>query len=449
MFESWMDIVRKFEVFLFMCGIMEDPSPAINHICEQYATCIKTEPYGYPEPVLLFKITTEIRRKGKFLNPLCNEHFYHVWELPLKRQSRVYYFGQNLDWLNIGDNAINTTHKTHKRDPKENDCGVFIADTCLPPREVLQAISTLRQTITRLYIGKPFVLPDEACDNIPVHIFKIDPSATDIEIESNVVLPTAISKHLGREFSTCYNLSHLWIPNQPFIAAEITAFLGTNRNLRILNVEECYLSENKVYKICEQLSQLSNLDGCYLSGNALGDAVSVLAESIKSWGMNTNLEVLCLRHCNITPDGCSRLLEGLEVCPNLGRLDLSHNPIGRAFDALISKPLNPGLSQLNLAGTSLTSEDIQAIDSLIKENKMPQLHYMNLSYDNLDNLELDTLGTLKALNSIIHNVRVVKFTGEDDLQQIQERITAEIFYSSKKNIQVTTLLSVHFCVILM
>ena len=157
MFESWRDIEQKFEVFLFMCGIMEDPSPAIDHMCEQYATELTTYPGPIEEELYLFKITQELRNKEKFLNPLCNEQFYHVWELPLKRQSRLYYFGQNLDWLNIGDNA-NTTLKTYKRDRKEIDCGVLIRNTCLPPRDVLQAISTLRQTITYLYIREPFVL---------------------------------------------------------------------------------------------------------------------------------------------------------------------------------------------------------------------------------------------------------------------------------------------------
>ena len=136
-------------------------------------------------------------------------------------------------------------------------------------------------------------------------------------------------------------------------------------------MEYCYLSENKVYKICEQLSHLPNLEYCFLSGNDLRDAVSVLAESIKSWGMNTTLDALRLRNCNITPDGCSRLLEALGLCQNLGYLDLSCNPIGGAFEALIFKPVYPCLHKLDLEGTSLTSGDMQAIDSLIKENKMP------------------------------------------------------------------------------
>ena len=416
MFESWRDIEQKFEVFLFMCGIMDDPSPVIDHMCEQYAKEISTYPDDIAEEDYLFKITQEVRSKKQFLNPLCNERFYYVWELPLRQQSRLYFFGENFDWLNIGDNA-NTTLKTYKRDPKEIDCSVLIWDTCLPPRYVLQAISTLRQTISCLCINEPFVLRDEACDNIPDHIFKLDPSATYIQIKSDVVLPTAISKHLGREISTCYNLSELRIPNQPFIAEEITDFLGKNRNLRTLDVVVCYLSENKVYKICEQLSQLSNIEHCDLSGNDLGDAVSILAESIKSWGMNSSLTMLYLEHCNITADSCSKLLGALGVCTNLFHLDLSNNTIGGAFDSLISKPIYPQLMNLRLKNTSLTSGDIQTIDCLIKENKMPQLDYLFLSYVNLDNLELDTLGTLEALNSIIQKVSDVFFWKGDHQDQ--------------------------------
>ena len=432
MFESWRDIEQKFEVFLFMCGTMEDPSPAIDHMCEQYATKIITGLYAYLELEHLCKITKEIRSKKKFLNPFCNDHIYFVWQLPLRQHSRLYIFDRNLDWLNIGDNA----NTTYKRDPKEIDCSVLIRNTCLPPGDVLQAISALRQTISYLDINEPFVLPDEACDNIPVHIFKIDPSATYINIGPNVVLPTAVSEHLGREISTCYNLSHLWILNQPFIAAEITDFLRTNKNLRILDVKDCHLSENKMYKICEQLSQLSNLYYCDLSGNDLGNAVSVLADSIKSWGMNTTLEELYLRDCNITPDGCSRLLETLGVCPILYGLDLSHNTIGGTFDGLISKPVYPELRTLYLNGTSLTSGDIQTIDALIKENKMPRLRWLDLSYDNLDNLGVDTLGTLEALNSIMQKVPMVFFLKGDNRQGFkkgQERITRLISKYKSKN----------------
>ena len=435
MYESWRDIIRKSEVFLFMCGIMEDPSPAIDHMCEQYATEISTGPEYAFEQYYLFKITQEVRSKKQFLNPLCNEQFYHVWELPLKRQSRMYHFGHNLDWLGIGSNA-STAQMAHKMETHISDCRVLISKTSLPPRDVLQAISTLRQTITYLQIDNPFVLRDEACDNIPVHIFKIDPSATYIVMYANVVLPKAVSKHLGREISTCYNLSELRIPNQHFIAEEITDFLGTNRNLRKLDVEDCYLSENKVYKICEQLSQLSNLYYCGLSGNDLGDAISVLAESIKSWGTNTTLEELYFQHCNITADGCSRLLEALGVCTNLLYLDLSDNPIGGAFETLISKPVYPHLLDLCLKGTSLTSGDLQAIDALIEENKMPLLYLLYLSYDNLDNLELNTLETLESLHSIIQKVRYVYFykgAYRQDLEKIQERIITGISIYESNN----------------
>ena len=90
-------------------------------------------------------------------------------------------------------------------------------------------------------------------------------------------------------------------------------------------------------KLCEQLCQLSNLGFCSLSGNVLGDTVSVLAESIKSWGSNNSLSILHLSRCNITPAGCSRLLQVLEVCTNLSILGLSGNTIGGAFYTLISK----------------------------------------------------------------------------------------------------------------
>ena len=432
MFESWRDTTRKFsEVFLFMCAIMEDPSPAIDHMCEQYATVIITEPFGYPLPDHLFKITAEIRRKGKFLNPLCNDHVYFVWQLPLKKQSRFYIFGGNLEWLEIGSH-VGTTHMACESDTEITSCCVTIKDTCLPPRDVLSAISTLRQTILCLHIYTPFDLPDEACDDIPTHIFKIDPSATYIDIHSDVILPKAISKDLGRQLSTCYNLSEISIPNQPLVAVEITDFLGTNRNLRTLNMQYCNLYGNKMKKLCEQFEQFLNLQYCCLSGNAVGDSVSVLAKSIQSSGLNNSLIQLSLRDCNITTSGCPRLLQALEVCPNLFRLDLSNNTIGGAFHTLSSKTMYPRLFQFDLAGTSLTSGDIKTINTLMKGNKIPGICFLYLSYVNLDNLELDTLETLEALNSIIQKVHVVQFRKGDDYLKVKECITRILKHKSKK-----------------
>ena len=193
MFKSWQDIEQNFEVFLLMCGIMDDPSPAIDHMCEQFVTEINKDQLNFPDAEHLLKITKEIRSKEKFLDPFCNDHFYFVWQLPLKQQSRVYVFCENLDWLGIASNG-STTYLVHNMDAEISDCRVVISGTCLPPHDVLQAIGTLRQTISLLYITQPFILTDEACDNIPDHIFKIDSSATYIRIEKSLFYPKLLAR---------------------------------------------------------------------------------------------------------------------------------------------------------------------------------------------------------------------------------------------------------------
>ena len=102
MFKSGFDIEQKFEVFLYMCGIMEDSSPAINHMCEQFVTKVTQAPHSLFVQDRLFNITKEIRSKQRYLNPLYNDHIYYVWQLPLKRHSRLYLFNETPDWLKIG-----------------------------------------------------------------------------------------------------------------------------------------------------------------------------------------------------------------------------------------------------------------------------------------------------------------------------------------------------------
>ena len=410
MFKSSEDIEQRFEVFLFMCGIMEDPSSAINHLCEQYVNDFKREQnfeYRLDEDYFI-KVSKEIRNKKKFLNPFYNEQFYHVWQLPLKRQSRFYYFGKNLDWLEIAGNE-NASHTVCRDGTRIHNCDVVIVDTCLPHHDVLQAILSLRQTITGLFISYPFMVSDEVWKNNPAHVFKIDPLARQIYISRNVVLPTNVSKSLGQEISKCYNLKELRIQNNFSIAVEIADWLGVNTKITDLDFDFCNLSREKSEKLCQQIKHLSSLKWCSLSGNVLGDAVSVLAESILSWGTNNSLKGLNLRNCSITSQGCTRLLEGLGVCPNLKRLDLSHNTIGGTFNGLKSKSIFPQLCNLLLYETALSAGDIKVIRSLIAEHRLPKMLWIPLSCINLDILELDTLETLESLNYIIRNEENVYF----------------------------------------
>ena len=374
MFKSWEDIEQKFEVFLFMCSIMEDPSSAISHMCEQYVNDFKREQNleDTLDEYHFIEVSKEIRNKKKFLNPFCNEHFYHVWQLPLKQQSRFYYFGKNLDWLEIGGNE-NASHTVCRDGMRIHNCDVLISETCLPQHDVLQAIWSLRQTIMGLFICDPFMVSDEVWKNNPAHVFKIDSLATDIYIEEFVVLPTNVSKALGQEISKCYNLRQLRIQNKFSIAVEITDWIGVNTKITHLNFYSCNLSREKSEQLCQQIKHLSSLEGCVLSGNVLGDAVSILAESILSWGTNNSLKELYLRNCSITSQGCSRLLEALGVCPNLEWLYLSNNTIGGVFNGLKSKSTFPKLNYLLLHGTALSAGDINAIGSLIAEHRLPKL----------------------------------------------------------------------------
>ena len=398
--------------------------------CEQYVNESKISEGDFsfvlfPNERNLIQVSKEIRNKKTFLNPFCNEHFYHVWQLPLKRHSRLYYFGENLDWLEIGSYG-NASHTACSKEMRIHDCNVVIKNTCLPPHDVLQAISSLRQTISSLRIVDPFVVRDEVWKNKTARVFKIDPLATNMLIGNNVVLPTHVSKCLGEDLSTCYNLKVLNIINNFLLAVDITDWLGVNTKLTFLDLSFCNISRKKSAKLCQQFRHLSNLQTCYLLGNVLGDAASVLAESIQSWGTSNSLDALILRNCSITARGCTRLIEALSVCLNLYILNLSHNTIGGAFDGLTSESTYPGLTMLNLVGTGLSSGDIKTIGTLIEEKRIPKLEWIFLSYNNLDNLELDTLETLEVLNSIINKVPEVFFwkgNSVQDFDKIQESIT--------------------------
>ena len=139
------------------------------------------------------KVTKEIRNKTKVINPISNKHFYYVWQLPLKQQSKVYFFGESLDLWKF-EGKRNTTQMICKKDRNVQGCHVIIDKTCLPLSDVLQAIPNLKQTISVLYIHFPFVVHDYAWKDSLSHVVKIDSITKHIEINNSIVLPTTVAR---------------------------------------------------------------------------------------------------------------------------------------------------------------------------------------------------------------------------------------------------------------
>ena len=320
-------------------------------------------------------------------------------------------------------------------------------------------------------------------------LFQIDRHAKSIRIyENSYNLPSNVQTDLGRQIALCKELQCLRIPQQPFIVNEMAHNLGQNVGLMYLDVHECNLphrrippvgfpnmhplplvnpanfatplsmraasglhgslglfggqsnfqgdcdstgacglSEDLCSILCQELKFMVELKELNLSENPLGTkSAHHLAESIRSWGSDSALEILKLSGCQMQQ--CGDLLEALASCRKMVILDLSGNNLNVPRDgeklaqSIKSWKQKPPLVTLNLNGCGLkhspylmealqTCENLRILElsnNVIGAEGSRNLarsirslgHYRQLHQLYVNNCQLDPYGCAELLNSL-------------------------------------------------
>ncbi|XP_051965530.1 NACHT, LRR and PYD domains-containing protein 3-like [Xyrauchen texanus] len=152
-------------------------------------------------------------------------------------------------------------------------------------------------------------------------------------------------------------------------------------NLEILKLENCCISNESCAALAAALS--SNplyMKYLNLSRNNLGDSeVNLLFATLAN--PQCKLEILRLKECGLTYEGCAALALALRSNTHLKELDLSLNKLGdTGLKLLFDLPENPDfrLEALWLIGCNVTSEGCAALGSALISN-FSYLKELNLS----------------------------------------------------------------------
>ncbi|XP_043086448.1 NACHT, LRR and PYD domains-containing protein 3-like isoform X2 [Puntigrus tetrazona] len=142
-------------------------------------------------------------------------------------------------------------------------------------------------------------------------------------------------------------------------------------NLEKLRLYDCGVTEEGCAALALALrSNPSHLRHLSLSGNKLGNSLYLLSEVLQN--PDCKLEILWLRDCGVTDEGCAALATALGSNPShLRQLNLSENEIGDLGVKLLCAGLEDPhckLEKLRLHDCGVTDEGCSALTSALRSN---------------------------------------------------------------------------------
>ena len=162
-------------------------------------------------------------------------------------------------------------------------------------------------------------------DNPPLQ--RIDLSGHSMDLENTIKFTQSIS--------TCKYLTHIDLSNTSldeavsYLAQSIRSW-GDHPPLQVLSLHNCSLSVTASLELVQSLSSCRQLTLLDLAQNKLGEAGHQLAQSIRSWGDEPPLQKLYLYNCSLTATASLELVQSLSSCRHLTLLDLEDNKLGEA-----------------------------------------------------------------------------------------------------------------------
>ncbi|XP_067222537.1 NACHT, LRR and PYD domains-containing protein 12-like isoform X2 [Chanodichthys erythropterus] len=173
--------------------------------------------------------------------------------------------------------------------------------------------------------------------------------------------------------------------------------LPVMKESRGLQLHGCGVTEEGCAALTSALrSNPSHLRVLNLSGNKIGDSVSLLSDLLQD--PHCKLKTLWLRDCGVTDEGCAALTSALRSNPShLRELSLSGNKIGDSVNLLSDVLQDPHckLETLELRDCGVTDESCSALASALRSNPS-HLRLLNLTGNKLGN-------SVKLLSSVLED----------------------------------------------
>ncbi|NXI43432.1 LRC31 protein, partial [Galbula dea] len=161
-----------------------------------------------------------------------------------------------------------------------------------------------------------------------------------------------------------------------------TAHLASLKNLEVLDLHQCYVTEEDVTILSQVIPLLSSLQELNLSSNKnVGVSSDPLLARLR---FLPKLKSLLISNCGLGEESFSSLAEAALHLPELELLDLSWNKCVGGNLKLLLGALKPAteIQVLRLSSCNLVAEDLAHLMLLTQDGHLARLRKLDLSYNN-------------------------------------------------------------------
>ena len=197
---------------------------------------------------------------------------------------------------------------------------------------------------------------------------------------------------------TQLNLNESIVGKAGIHIVEMINRLGLDSPLQLLCLRNCSIPSGTLREILKSLRKCKQLTHLDLSGHNLKNDEKYLGELFKTTEVDPILQQLHLQNCSIPEVGCREILKYLSECRNLTHLNLTGNKVGKEGIHIVEIVENSGLKSplqiLYLRDCSIPSDTLREILKYL--TKCKQLTHLDLGGHSLENVEGHLVELIKS-----------------------------------------------------
>ena len=409
-FPSWEVITKHPEVAKFICGLMSDPRPLVDHVytafhehvLEKMRTSDRVPDIDRSLYEFLYQESAVPLPGSALHNQHINYYSYRYGPgdmTPVFIPCKLYMFKHIKEDVTLG-------HRTPEpgvtgcTDPGQSEPNSFNNQECaiwihVPDESLTERLLSLCRTISASQPVTDFHLELKSDD-------RYDLTEANVPIMSKEP-KSLVLEHLNASSSVLtYLLQHesLQVLRLEFTRLHDGAvpLIFNHRNLKVLSLSGAHMSHEMCEYVCHHLGDLVHLEYIDLSFSDLSCVSSIRLSN------TTSPVTLKLEDTNMAAELFNSICQLTSVM-KLKELDLSGNTLTGCLHQLLSKPRQglQSLEELDLNYTELNKNDIEVLTRAVQRHVLPELKVLNLRSNNLKTMQRETEELIQT--SVTHHQR--------------------------------------------